>query len=188
MLNKEVSLDDNTMKTLMGQAVGPESFNPEMINTIMRDQSFNPNDFITDTAEKTVRGWRKTVKWTKDGRVFELTTGEGQMFVNDEEEDGADDSKITNGFKVESSASFESESGNGRPVVSESESVGPSGSGVGPVFPLGHSRLTPDQMSQMYALFENFNKMNAFAYDLSFLQILCDFSKFDDDALVRYID
>jgi len=42
-------------------------------------------------------------------------------------------------------------------------------------------------MSQMYALFESFNKMNAFAYDLSFLQILCDFSKFDDDALLRYI-
>jgi len=28
---------------------------------------------------------------------------------------------------------------------------------------------------------------DGFAYDLSFLQILCDFSKFDDDALLRYI-
>jgi len=62
------------------------AFYPEMINTIMRDQSFNPNDLITDANERTVHGWRKTIKWTnKNGQVFELTTGEGKMFDEEEE-------------------------------------------------------------------------------------------------------
>ena len=160
----------------------------------MRDQSFNPCDFITDVNEKTLRGWPKTVKWTKDGRTFEMTTGEGPMFEDSEDEEEVVKDKLN---KIESKVDAGVESGLVDPLVSKSGIVSPFqsksinvGQGMSRGFPdffLGHTSLTLDQMSEMYALFQKFNKMNAFAYDLCFLQLLYEFSVNDAKSLRQYV-
>ena len=185
-----------TVEPQLGNVAATLPFNPEMINTIMRDQSFNPCDFITNVNEKTLRGWRKTVKWTKDGRTFEMTTGEGPMFEEseDEEEEEAvhdESAKIESKVDVSVESGFVdrlvSKSGIVSPFQSKSSNVGQGVMGGLPDFFLGHTNLTLDQISEMYALFQKFNKMNAFAYDLCFLQLLHDFSVYDDKSLTQYI-
>jgi len=55
---------------------------------------------------------------------------------------------------------------------------------------LGPTKLTPDQLSKMYALFNDFNKINAFAYLLAFFRILYVFNEHYeyDSALQVYIN
>ena len=55
---------------------------------------------------------------------------------------------------------------------------------------LGPAKLTPDQLSKLYALFNDFNKINSFAYLLALFRILYVFNEHYeyDSALQAYIN
>ena len=90
----------------------------ERINAIMRHRKFNPNNLIFDAESKTLDGWRKTIQWTDaSGKTFKLTTGEGTIFEDSEDDkEEAKESSYKPDTKIESKVQLDVMSGTGSTV------------------------------------------------------------------------
>ena len=136
-----------------------------LINMIMCDSKFNPNSLITDAESKTVKGWRKTIKWTDSkGRMFKLTTGEGPMFDdsdNDTEDDAKEDEAVGKQAKPDSLVSVELEM---ESIVDPAKSTPKSFLNVESLkssleSPDNTISFSQEQLALMYSDFNKFNKM-----------------------------